>query len=209
MRNLEWTFVEKRTWERGPWDKEPDKAQWKDPATGFPCLILRNHSGALCGYVGVPPEHPWHGEGYNDVKTHEGEYVEVHGGLTFSGSCQEDNKVHGICHLVDAASPPIWWQGFDCAHAMDYSPGMAAVLKAVRENPKDAKDIGHEPKDPNPEARPLREGVAEGPIQPLLPFAKDMHNLGHMKDVYRDLNYVAQECRELARQAQEVMPWPG
>lgn len=35
----------------GEWKDEPDKIQWQDEATGFPCLIVRGPSGALCGYV--------------------------------------------------------------------------------------------------------------------------------------------------------------
>lgn len=53
-----WTFPERCNrvkWGPGPWDGEPDKMQWTDPATGLDCLIVRNTLGALCGYVGVTP----------------------------------------------------------------------------------------------------------------------------------------------------------
>jgi hypothetical protein len=53
---------EKETWARGPWDTEPDRLEFE--AEGFPCLMVRNKSGAWCGYVGVPPTHPWHGTWY-------------------------------------------------------------------------------------------------------------------------------------------------
>lgn len=56
---------DKSLWERGPWDAEPDKAQWSDEDTGYPCLILRGPSGALCGYVGVSNDHPAYGLNYN------------------------------------------------------------------------------------------------------------------------------------------------
>ncbi len=103
----------------GPWRDEPDKAQWKDEATGYPCLIVRNTWGALCGYVGVPPTHPLHGKGY------EAPDAQVHGGLTFAGPCYpEGDETVTICHLAKPGEPEPWWFGFDCAHAFDLAPGM-------------------------------------------------------------------------------------
>jgi len=44
----------------------------------------------------------------------------VHGGLTFSGPCDESGH---ICHVARAGEPDeVWWQGFDCAHGFDYLP---------------------------------------------------------------------------------------
>lgn len=59
MKAREWYDVyDKSGWGDGPWQKEPDKAQWLDEATRLPCLAVRNNvSGTLCGYVGVPPGH--------------------------------------------------------------------------------------------------------------------------------------------------------
>ena len=53
---------EKLLWGDGAWVDEPDKAQWRDEATGLPCLLVRNQAGALCGYVGVYPQHPYWGK---------------------------------------------------------------------------------------------------------------------------------------------------
>lgn len=61
-----------------PWDNEPDKVQWIDPATDLDCLAVRNPIGAWCGYVGVPNDHPYYGQPYDDIP------VSVHGGLTFA-----------------------------------------------------------------------------------------------------------------------------
>jgi hypothetical protein len=109
----------------GPWADEPDKAQWVDPSTNLDCLIVRNHSGALCGYVGVPPEHPWHGKGYDFLPVN----VDVHGGLTFSGPCQEGAEDGpGVCHVPEPGRPfDVWWLGFDCAHAFDKMPRIEAL----------------------------------------------------------------------------------
>lgn len=132
-----WTFEEKRPKVSGPWDDEPDKAQWIDEATGLDCLIVRGPVGALCGYVGVPPEHPWHGKGYGGCLnadcteefcwSHSPEAaISVHGGLTFSDSCQEGAEDGpGICHVPEPGRPAnVWWFGFDCAHAFDLAPLM-------------------------------------------------------------------------------------
>ena len=80
---------------------------------GFVCDILR-HSNLLhlCGYVYLPPEHPFYKKNYEEID------VSVHGGLTFS------TEYWG------------WWKiGFDCAHYGDLSPIMAAydniILKDI------------------------------------------------------------------------------
>lgn len=123
--------VDKTDWERGEWDHEPDKVQWQDEATGLPCLIVRGPSGALCGYVGVPVGHPWHGTDYDDCGLYhpkpddyaEDWYIDVHGGLTYAGGCQHpDNQADGICHIPGDGEPDdTWWLGFDCAHFGDYT----------------------------------------------------------------------------------------
>jgi hypothetical protein len=90
----------------GPWWDEPDQVDWTD-LTGIECRARRGPVGAWCGYVGVRPGHPLHGQDYDDLD------VTVHGGLTFAGP-----------HV--SGPPDVWWFGFDCAHAGDYAPGMVA-----------------------------------------------------------------------------------
>lgn len=116
----EYRTVDKSEWPRGPWDQEVDKAQWIDPATGLDCLIVRNGSGSLCGYVGLPPEHPWHGRDYDALDP----WPEVYGDLTFAAACADtaDESRH-ICHVPQPGRPhDVWWFGFDCAHVGDQSP---------------------------------------------------------------------------------------
>lgn len=144
MESREWRTIDKSAWGDGPWQDEPDKAQWTDEATGLPCLLVRvPHSGHLCGYVGVPPGHPWHGKDYNACTTRgvvemseegffdvpSGQYVDVHGGLTFADKCQPhpDGEGRGVCHVAGPGEPEdIWWLGFDCAHSGDVSPASDA-----------------------------------------------------------------------------------
>ena len=110
----------------GEWTNEPDRKHWVDQATGLDCLIVRNRLGALCGYVGVPEGHPYYGKDYNDDALCG---VDVHGGLTYSDHCRGD-----ICHTPEeAANEPVWWLGFDCAHAGDLCPKLtgSAALSAL------------------------------------------------------------------------------
>jgi len=101
--------MDRSSWPKGPWSEEPDRQVWTDEETGYRCLIQRTPMGHLCGYVGVEETHPWHKVHYDNI------VVDVHGGPTFSGS----KKI---------GDPPawLWCIGFDCAHAGDFVPGVAA-----------------------------------------------------------------------------------
>ena len=105
--------IDKSAWGAGPWQDEPDRAEWRHD--GLPCLALRNErSGNWCGYVGVPPEHPLHGKSYSELN------VDVHGGLTYANACSGH-----ICHVPEPGEPDhVWWFGFDCHHARDLAPGV-------------------------------------------------------------------------------------
>jgi hypothetical protein len=134
----EYRTIDKTGWGDGPWQDEPDKRQWKDTATGLPCLIVRSPwGGNLCGYVGVPSSHPAHGKGYSpddyDKPTNLEaaiNAIEVHGGLTFSSPCGHGaDESRGICHVPDPGEPDdIWWFGFDCGHFQDLCPASAASI---------------------------------------------------------------------------------
>lgn len=97
--------IDRSTWGEGPWDGEPDVAEWIDGATGYLCFARRGSGdlGSWCGYVAVPPEHPLYGVDYDDVQ------VEAHGGLTFSEEWQRFG---------------LYVFGFDCAHSGDLIPGL-------------------------------------------------------------------------------------
>lgn len=111
---------------RGPWDDEPDKIQWVDPTTDLDCLMVRNHFGAWCGYVGVPAGHPAYMSSYDSLD------VSVHGGLTFGDTCSSEEPdgvaSAGICHVPFEGRPhDVFWLGFDCGHAFDFQPGMHSM----------------------------------------------------------------------------------
>lgn len=126
MRTIEYRTQDKTKWGDGPWQIEPDKVQYADPWTGLPCLVRRSEgSGALCGYVGVPRSHPLYGKRYMDGSAVAD--LDVHGGITFAAKCAPGDEPTAICHVVEPGEDDdVWWLGFDCAHAFDQMPKMAA-----------------------------------------------------------------------------------
>jgi hypothetical protein len=119
MKNIALTnLVDKSGWTRGEWDGEADKEQWTDEKTGLPCLFVRNHSGFLCGYVGINSSHPFFEQHHGNCD------VSVHGGLTFSDKCMpHEMNEPKVCHSVeDGEDDNVWWLGFDCAHGGDFCP---------------------------------------------------------------------------------------
>lgn len=102
----------------GPWKNEPHRVEFKH--AGLDCLLLR-HPILLhwCGYVGLPEDHLHYGKPYNDVD----ESVDIHGGLTYSNSCNGH-----VCHITEGEDQ-VHWLGFDCAHWQDLSPGMGVGLQ--------------------------------------------------------------------------------
>ena len=103
------------SWGPGPWSAEPEnRVEFRH--AGFPCILHRGGLGAWCGYVGVPPGHPWYDQNYSEIG------AQVHGGLTYGEHCGGH-----ICHVPELGEPEeVYWLGFDCAHAGDQPPGMTA-----------------------------------------------------------------------------------
>lgn len=96
----------------GPWRTEFDRVVWTHK--GVPCLVLRHPTmGHLCGYVGVPPGHPWHGDPFDDWSDDApNKQPDCHGGVTYGGERPPRGEGPG----------QHWWVGFDCAHSGDLSP---------------------------------------------------------------------------------------
>ena len=141
MLKRKYKHLDKSSWPRGPWDTEPDKMQWRDKATGLPCLMVRGPMGALCGYVGVSPGHPCYGKHYDDCHdAHEN--ISVHYGLTFAGKCQNGPEDMAICHRVEPGeSDDVWWLGFDCAHSYDFAPGTGFIPRLYRQTYRDVSYV--------------------------------------------------------------------
>lgn len=102
--NLEFR-IPKSEWGDGPWQNEPDRAEFKH--AGMACMISRGPYGAWCGYVAVPAGHPCYEVNYGNLD------VEVHGEPTYSNKCGGH-----ICHVPEPGEPDdVWWIGFDCGHS--------------------------------------------------------------------------------------------
>lgn len=127
METIEYRTVDKSAWGDGPWQSEPDKKQWRDPATGLPCLLRRSpYMGMWCGYVGVTEGHPAYGKDYDAVP------ADVHGGLTFSAPCSGSDEADSICHKPGEGEPDtVWWLGFDAGHYRDIMPGHRAQMREI------------------------------------------------------------------------------
>lgn len=125
-------FMDRSEWGEGEWDNEPfDRIYWEDRATGYPCILRRGPSGAWCGYVGVGKEHPLYGHGMmgeDEEKEEKLLSLDVHGGVTYTEPCQEDDKEYGVCHLTEGEDDR-WWIGFDCGHAFDIIPRFTHIYQ--------------------------------------------------------------------------------
>lgn len=107
-----------------PWLTEPARLEWEH--AGMRCLILRHPTMRhLCGYVRVPSDDILYGKEYDALN----EWVDVHGGLTFSG------------HLDSEGDE--WWVGFDCAHAGDLVPSISDLPVRFRAFGDTYKDIAY------------------------------------------------------------------
>ncbi|PLK22438.1 hypothetical protein C0V72_14870 [Porphyrobacter sp. TH134] len=103
-----WRIPERHPHSRGPWTGEPDRLGWTDAATGYSCLILRQHTGALSGYVAVPFGHPLWGFRHDAIPASL--VLNPHRGLTYSQYC--DDRFAGtpaaalrICHVDHPGRP--------------------------------------------------------------------------------------------------------
>lgn len=129
-----------------PWVDEPDE---RDGSFGDVPWVLRRGPEGLrhwCGYIAIPPGHPWHGLDYDSVP------ADVHGGLTYAtGDARSD-----FPHL-----PGGWWIGFDCAHLGDLVPGMVTGRFARVSTPGETyKTIEHAQREVESLGRQVAEAMA-------------------------------------------------
>jgi len=193
MQTKEYRNIDKSEWARGPWDDEPDKMQWPDATTGLPCLVVRNGSGALCGYVGVPPGHPAHGMDYGALD------VQVHGGLTFARGCADQSHAawlrwrdHWLARKGEAARYP----SGDAANALrDHAAELVSFDAWVRL--AEASAVCHIPGEGEPDGV-WWLGFDCSHCDDMTP-AYVRHGLCS-GGRYRSLAYVRAECADLARQ---------
>lgn len=107
---MDWRKIE------GKWNNEPDHLSIDNGE--YHLVVFRNSVGTLNGYVGVRVDNPLFGKSNEHSYLN---YVDVHGGLTFSGSgyhSYEFKNTH-------------WYFGFDTNHYTDVAPSIIAMEKAM------------------------------------------------------------------------------
>jgi len=152
---------ERRPYGEGPWLDEPDRVAWRDAATGYSCLILRQRDGALAGFVGVGPSHPLWCFERDAIPPTLG--ISAHYGIDYAALCDPTRPSHlQICHvrhatgrqhqasmsnrpdLADGRSIDAWWFGFACNSVGDFLPLDPSHNNTSREDgPKTYRDIGY------------------------------------------------------------------
>lgn len=219
MKTIEYHTTDKLEWGNGPWDDEPDKVQWLDETTGKPCLAVRNHMGAWCGYVGVTFGHPAFGRHYDDVLPtaswmryflarflarffKRDSYVEVHGGLTFADICRPHDRQHWEewrQYLTKIEDEAILYPHGDAAREINRSVVERDDYDAwVRR--QQAERVCHIPDKGDPDMV-WWLGFDCAHAGDLVPgMRRLLRGLIHDGDVYRTLDYVKNECRHLAQQ---------
>lgn len=175
--------LDKTQWGEGPWQHEPDTKNWTDPVTGYKCHIARNPVGSLCGYVQIPKDHPWHGRDY-DGETDEEDNRDPNSPNaqldTHHGLTWSENYPGGLDEPEDLNG---WWFGFDCSHMGDISPQLEALhQKLAAEDPRVQKIL--EDKQASYERFP------------------------EMRATYKTIEYVENECANLAKQLNEIQRKP-
>lgn len=174
-------LIPRTGWGPGPWDDEPDRFEWVDESTDFPCLIIRHPlSGNLCGYVAVPPGNTFHGLDRNEAALRG---IDVHDNITYAAPCmavdeipdgaQESPWFHPdllVCHVPEPGEPDdVWWLGFAASRHDDIQPGYDARL---------------------------RQQVGGDELLTRM-------NTGKCRRRYRNLDYMRGECTRLAAQLWE------
>jgi hypothetical protein len=116
----------KSQWSEGPWHDEPDLAVW--PYHNLNCAAVRHASfGHFCGYVALPPGHPWYGHNEETIRDENDNYIDVHGGITYTTTSSE------YLDRFEGVGAEDWCVGFDCGHYGDYQPGLRATLAYVND----------------------------------------------------------------------------
>lgn len=105
-----------------PWNNEENRYSFY--YKGYLCLILRNHLGSLCGYVGVTSTNVFYqAEPPMDLI--------VYGNISYAG--YGDTETIGAPWfqrpITDAEGRTLWWVGFTCSSSDDFCPAFAESVK--------------------------------------------------------------------------------
>ena len=219
METKEWRHTDKSGYGPGEWQDEPDKVQWVDEATGLPCLIVRGPVGALCGYVGVHASHPWFAVSYsscsNKIPCEESycdhvpsNYVQVHGGLTYSNFCMDSTReqweafrkrINSPEHLAEVAKYP---RGDAAQYEQRMRPFVDDFEGWLRQ--REARSICHLPGPGEPD-RVWWFGFDCAHYGDIAPSLREfgLGSLTYGGESYKNIRYVKDQVASLARQLAE------
>lgn len=200
----------KEAWGEGPWLTEPDRMVWVDEATGLDCMILRAPvTGALCGYVGVPPGHPLHGKPMRDESQ---EHICEH--------CGYDHTLMGAWRQFEATGRTKWPETCDqCPDPHRYEQlyyPLDVHGGVTYSAPCDGGHICHIPGEGRPhdvfwigfdcahafDLSPKMEAQMREYVDQELLARRQA--LDPWANIYRDIPYVQREVTNLARQLKEM-----
>lgn len=215
MKTIVYHNYDKADWGDGPWAHEPDKKQWVDEATGYPCMINRAPvTGAWCGYVGVSRGHPlYENTEYDNLP------LSVHGGITFASKCQKRTEEDWRARrerfsepktLIEIEKFPLGDWARDFKKFLPFMGDMDGWLRGgesemichkVEDGEDDdvfwlGFDCAHDG-DQSPAMEARMRAIRREEI-PSLPVKPDGY------ERYKDQAYVENEVRDLARQLKEI-----
>jgi hypothetical protein len=174
-------LVDKSSWPVGPWSSEPDFVEWVDEVTEYRCLIQRvPELGHLCGYVGVREDHMLYGMTANDRIEAARANIELRDNLGIfdivSEACSDEPDGTVSLSLVLSPHGGVTW----ASTIDDYDEWFFGF------------DCGHAG-DKTGIASPM---ISE--MQDAIDSFMSSFGVAMPQAVYRDIEYVAEECRLLA-----------
>lgn len=201
MKAISYHTVDKSTWGLGPWQEEPDKRQWLDKETGYPCLIVRNaRLGFLCGYVGVPRRHPAYQLHYDGIPYKSAQYAHRKYREAFARA-ERGNKIDAFFRALHSKKRPSIPKGagikvreLDCHGGLTFASLCQSGEKVLEKGVCHTVELGEE-------KRVWWFGFDCGhawDISPGYTFGVPM--LDMEESSYKDIAFVTTEVQSLAKQ---------
>lgn len=189
-------YPPKAEWGPGEWQDEPDKVVWMTEA-GYHALALRVEMGNWCGYVVLPSNHPWFGKQYSWC----------------TEGCRA-KKQEPWPEAIPQPSPGMlkrmrYLHLHDCGDYMHSPEGKLDVHGGVT-YAGDPSHLRHIPPD-FPRGKWWAFGFDCAHYMDRMPgmeammarIAPDLDQSHHEHDEYRTLEFVQQNCEDLAKQLRE------
>lgn len=195
--------IDRTGWAPGPWDSEPDRIEWR--SEGIPCLIVRNRMGALCGYAGVSPRHPWNRKGYNEC---------VKGCAEVPAKPLESIMGQPVPEIIQKVHMAKKYFVCDEDYKLGHTPeSIIEIHGGLTYSDACQGAICHVPLpgEPDPVWWFGFDCAHSGDVSPGLNSAllRVGGGLGHAGEYYKDVGYVKAEVEKLAAQLREMKNLPG